>query len=158
MARGKQLLELVAAVREESGRASSIAVGVDDLPGLKAKIKRTQELLYDAFDWPFLREIFPLKPLQAGEQYYDFPTGLNLERVERVEVWYANLPRPLTRGISTREYAIYNSTNGVTQEPAMRGRALDRGQRAVRDLADPVVELSVGAVHGHPQPSSAHRG
>jgi hypothetical protein len=120
MARGTQLLQLIAAVREESNRASSVAVGVDDLPSLKQKIRRTQELLYDAYDWPLLREIFPLKPLQAGEQYYDFPTGLNLERVERVEVWYANLPRPLTRGISTREYAIYNSNNGVTQEPAMR--------------------------------------
>lgn len=120
MARGTQLLQLVQDLRDEVGRANSVAVGVDDLSGLKTKLRRMQAFFYDEHDWPFLRQIFPLKPLQAGEKFYDFPTGLNLEGVERVDLWYGNLPQPLTRGISTQEYAIYNSNNGVTQEPAMR--------------------------------------
>lgn len=120
MARGKQLLQLVQDLRDEVGRATSVAVGVDDLSGLKTKLRRTQEFFYDEFDWPFLRQVFPLKALQAGEKYYDFPTSLNLERVEEVALWYGNLPQPLTRGIGSQEYAIYNSNNGVTQEPAMR--------------------------------------
>lgn len=120
MARGKQLIQLVTMVREETGRASSVAVGVSDVDGLKQKIVRAQEMLYDDYDWPFLRQIFPLKALAAGEQYYDYPTDLNLDRIERVELWYSNLPRPLVRGISTREYAIYNSNDDVRQEPAMR--------------------------------------
>jgi hypothetical protein len=120
MARGTQLLQLVTMLREEVGRATSVAVGVDDLPMLKQKLSRTQEMLYDDYDWPFLRQVFPYKQLNAGEQYYDFPDLLNLERLEEVALWYNNLPRPLVRGISTREYAIYNSNNGVTQEPAIR--------------------------------------
>lgn len=120
MARGKQLIQLVGMLREEIGRATSVAVGIDDLPGLKNKLNRTQEVLYDGYAWPFLRQIFPLKPLLADEQYYDFPAGLNLERLESVYVWYNNLPKELTRGIGIHEYAVYNSQIGVTSEPAIR--------------------------------------
>ena len=120
MARGSQLLTLVTMLREEVGRATSVAVGIDDMPMLKQKLKRSQEILYDDYDWPFLRQVFPLKALSAGEQYYDFPTDLNVERVEQVHVWYSNFPQPLTRGIGVKEYAIYNSNTGVTSEPAMR--------------------------------------
>lgn len=119
MARGTQLLQLVEDLREEVGRSTSVAVGNSDLPGLKQKLRRTQELLYDEYDWPFLRQIFPPKYLQAGERYYDFPAGLNLERVESVAIWYANLPRDIERGITPREYAIYNSDDDVRSEPAM---------------------------------------
>lgn len=119
MARGTQLLQLVEDLREEVGRATSVAVGNSDLPGLKQKLRRTQELLYDDYDWPFLRQIFPAKYLLAGERYYDFPTGLNLERVESVELWYSNMPRPIERGITAREYAIYNPEDDARSEPAM---------------------------------------
>lgn len=120
MARNTQLIQLVGMLREEVNRATSVAVGVDDVQSLKNKLRRTQEVLYDDYAWPFMRQIFPFKTLQAGEQYYDFPDGLNLERVEGVVVYYNNLPKPLDRGITYREYAIYNSLIGVTSEPAIR--------------------------------------
>lgn len=120
MARGRQLIQLVSMLREEVNRATSTAVGVDDLPLLKQKLTRTQEFFYDEWDWPFLRQVFPLKALSVGEQYYDFPTNLNIERVEDVDLWYGNLPRRLTRGIEVAHYAIYNSNLGVTSEPALR--------------------------------------
>lgn len=119
MARGTQLLQLVENLREEVGRSASVSVGNSDLGALKQKLRRNQELLYDEYDWPFLRQIFPAKYLLAGERYYDFPVGLNLERVESVELWYSDLPRPIERGITPREYAIYNSDADVRQEPAM---------------------------------------
>jgi hypothetical protein len=118
--RGTQLIQLVTMVREEIGRATSVAVGVDDIPGLKQKIRSRQELLYDTYVWPFLRQVFPQKLLQANERYYDFPVGLNLERVESVVVYYSNLPRPIERGITYVEYAIYNPALGATSEPAMK--------------------------------------
>lgn len=120
MARGTQLIQLVTMLREEVNRASSVAVGVDDQPLLRQKLNRTQELFYDEFTWPFLRQVFPLKQLQQSEQYYDFPAGLNLERVENVYVWYGNLPTEIDRGIGMTEYAVYNSNTGVTSEPARR--------------------------------------
>lgn len=120
MARGTQLIQLVTMLREEVNRAASIAVGVDDYPLLKQKLSRTQEFFYDEYKWPFLRQVFPYKPLQAGEQYYDWPTGLNLEEIENVNLWYGNLPHEIERGIGMEQYAVYNSNIGVTSEPALR--------------------------------------
>lgn len=127
MARGTQLLKLVEMLREEVNRATSVAVGNDDLSGLQNKLRRTQEVLYDEYDWPFLRQVFPAKQLNAGQRYYDFPVGLNPDRIDDndaadgpgVVVWYSNLPMPIQRGIGFNEYAIYNSDNGVRQEPAL---------------------------------------
>lgn len=120
MARGTQLLQLVENLREEVGRASSVAVGNADLPGLKQKIRRTQRQLFDDYDWPFLRQVFPALYLQAGERYYDLPAGLHLERIEAVELWYSNFPQPIERGISPRDYGLYNPADDVRQEPALK--------------------------------------
>lgn len=127
MARGTQLLKLVEMLREEVNRATNVAVGNDDLPGLKNKLSRTQEVLWDEYDWPFLRQVFPAKQMQAGERYYDFPVGLSVNRIDDndgtdgpgVVCWFSNLPVPIKRGIGFNEYAIYNSDNGVRQEPAL---------------------------------------
>lgn len=120
MARGTQLLELVRMLRSEIGRATNVAVGVDDVAELKTKLRRQQELFYDSFDWPFLRQVFTAKDMQAGERYYDFPAETNVDRIERVVVWFSNLPRPITRGIGFAEYAIYNSEDDVRTDPVTR--------------------------------------
>ena len=64
MARGKQLTQLIDELRAEVGHAVSVSVGVDNLPAIKQIIRRTQETLYDDFDWPHLR-IQPTKNLAA---------------------------------------------------------------------------------------------
>lgn len=124
--RGVQLQSLITQLRAEVARSTNVAIGVGDLNELTQKIVRQQELLYDEFDWPFLREVFPAIQMNASQQYYDFPTDLNAERISDdpeipgVIVWYSGLPRGLDRGIGFRQYAIYNSTIGVTQEPVLR--------------------------------------
>lgn len=123
MARGTSFLNLQGMLRDETGRASNVAVGPDDLAQLKTKLRRVQTMLYDEYDWPFLRQVFPAITLAAGVQYVNFPSGLNnlhLERVESVVVYYGTLPYPVDRGITEREYAIYNSLNGVSASPVMR--------------------------------------
>lgn len=107
-------------LREETGRATSVAVGVDDLPQIRNKLRRTQAILYDDYDWSFLRQVFPLKTLQSGERYYDFPSGLNLERVEKVALWFSNVAMPITRGIESSDYSFLNPEAGVTSDPAMK--------------------------------------
>lgn len=127
MARGTQLLKLVEMLREEINRATSVAVGNDDLASLKNKLTRTQEVLWGEYDWPFLRQVFPVKVLQAGERYFDFPVGLSVDRIDDndgpdgpgVVIWYSNFPVPIKRGIGFSEYAIFNSDAGIRQEPAL---------------------------------------
>ena len=84
-------------------------------------------MLWEEYDWPFLRQVFPAVVLQAGERYFDFPVGLSVNRIDDndgtdgpgVVCWYSNLPVPIRRGIGFNEYAVFNSDAGVRQEPAM---------------------------------------
>lgn len=120
MARGTQLLQLVQMVRDETGRAESVAVGIDDLPQIKSILRRVQAQYYDDNDWSFLRTVFDRIPLQAGLRYYDMPALLNVDRIESVAVWDGGIPRPLTRGIGFNEYAVYDSESDVRADPALR--------------------------------------
>jgi hypothetical protein len=119
VARNSQLLQLVTMLRAELGRSTNVAVGVDDIIGLKQKLRDNQELLYDDYDWPFLYTRYNV-PLLTSERYYDVPNGLNLERIEQVWIYYGNLPRPLTRIIDERDYAYFNSDLGITADPALK--------------------------------------
>lgn len=119
MARGTQFIKLIEMLRGELARATSVAVGVDDAAGLKIKLRARQELLYDEYDWPFLRERFK-KPLEWSERYYDMPDGLNLERIEESHVYFGNLPRKIERGILEEDYAYFNSDNGIVADPVLK--------------------------------------
>lgn len=132
MARGITFLECVVALRDEVGRDHDPSVGVSDLPGLKQKIARIYEDLWDEVDWPHLRTEFDKITLQPGQRYYDLPTsvtaggfqttGLSVDfsRLEQVVTWYSGLPHPVQRGILPENYATYDSTTGVTANPVLR--------------------------------------
>lgn len=118
--RGTSFLQLITDLRAELRRSTSSAVGVEDLDNLKAVLNRVYEMLWNEYDWPFLRRVFPRITLQSGQQYYDFPEDLDIDRVERVAVWWGNIPHIVQRGISFEEYAGFNSTLGYTSEPMLR--------------------------------------
>lgn len=119
MARNRQLTQLIDDLRAEVGHAVSASVGVDNLPALKQIIRRTQESLYDDFDWPHLR-VTPTKNLAAGQRYYDFPTNMDYERIEEVVVWYSGQPHILERGIGFGDYAQYDSDSGDRSDPQLK--------------------------------------
>src|SRR5690606_16484332 len=87
MARGTSLGNMLEALRLELRRSSNVAISQDDAPHLRRVLARVYEQLYDEHDWPQLRKSFR-KSLAATQRYYDFPTGLNPERVETAHVWY----------------------------------------------------------------------
>lgn len=119
MARGTQLEQLIIMLRAETGHSTSPAAGVDNLPSLKQRLRRAQEMLYDDYDWPFLR-VNPYKNLAAGDRYVDMPTELNPERIEDVSVWYGDRAVPLIRGVGPREYSVYNSDDDERSDPVQR--------------------------------------
>lgn len=120
MARGTQFLQLVTMLRDELGRSNSVAVGVDDLPSLKQTINRVYESLYDEYDWPHLRQVFPKITLGAGQRYYNLPAQLDYDRIEQAVVWYSGEPHQIIRGIGFEEYEGYDSEKGERSEPALR--------------------------------------
>lgn len=123
MARGTQLQDLVRMLRAEVGHSTKVSVGVDNLDGLVQKLQRTQVMLNDDYDWPFMRTEFEVQ-LQAGQRYYDLPFGtggqLDMERIETVATNYSGRPTPLHRGIGFENYASFNSDNGDRASPARR--------------------------------------
>lgn len=131
MARGTTLTQLLTMLRAEVGHSTNVAAGIDNTPALMQKLQRTQTMLYDDYDWPFLRETWQV-PLTAGTRYYNLPhktdgsiatsTGsvLNMERIERVAINYSGRPVPIDRGIDWEQYAQYNSDNNERASPARR--------------------------------------
>lgn len=117
MARGASLLELVGELRVELGRAPNLSVGPGDIPMLQRTLRRVQKLLWTNYDWPFMRQVFPVIPLQAGEQFYDPPDGLDLNRIESAAVWTNDTPSEIKRWITWEQYASHNP--GVRGDPVM---------------------------------------
>lgn len=112
MARGKQLLSLIAQLRAETGRTQNVAVGVDEVENLKVILQRTQELLYEEYEWPHLR-VQRTIALSAGQRYYDLPADLNFDRIQDVKLKYNNVYTDVERGILFDDYSIYDSNAGT---------------------------------------------
>jgi hypothetical protein len=109
MPRGTTFLGLVTDLRNALGRSTDVAVGVADLPRLKYTINRAYHQVYARCDWPHLRTEFAKIPFVAGQRYYDYPAGLNFDRIESTTVWWGNRPRCIERGISFAQFDSYDS-------------------------------------------------
>jgi len=108
MARGTQLLSLIAQLRAETGRTQNVAVGVDEVENLKVILQRTQELLYDEYEWPHLRVQRTIS-LLAGSRYYNLPSDLNFDRIQDVKLKYNGVYTDVERGILFDDYSVYDS-------------------------------------------------
>ena len=129
MARGTTFGQMVNKVRLEANLDPSPALSLNLLPKIQLLIQTEQERLYDDFDWPFLK-ITRDVAVAAGQRYYDLPTDLNLERVDKVDYYWGNKWFPLTRGVGTDQYNTYDSDQGVKIEPALRWDVKDTGDSA----------------------------
>ena len=119
MARGTQLGTLVTMLKAECRQSSSVALGIDKTDTYKRLLRRHQETLYLAADWPHLRQFFT-KALSAGSRYYDVPSGLNLERIESARVKFNSYPHPIERGIGEDQYASLDPDNDERADPVRR--------------------------------------
>lgn len=120
MARGATILQLISDLRDELRRANSPAAGPDDTGPLRRTINHVYETLYTSHDWPHLKTYFDKLPMNAGERYYDVPTGLDYERVIDARNWWNGIPEPIERGISFDDYMSYDSTADVRSSPVLK--------------------------------------
>ncbi|BAQ16104.1 hypothetical protein [Methyloceanibacter caenitepidi] len=119
MARGTQFLDLIVQVRNETGRSNAVAVGVEDVEGLKSHINRVYELLWNEYTWPHLRQEFS-KTLNAGQQYYDLPSGLDVENIDKVALIYNGLTYNIDRGITFADYDIWDPAANERSDPVLK--------------------------------------
>jgi hypothetical protein len=127
MARGTQLSALVDALRAEIGASTNVAMGVNSLPALKQTINRTQQLLWEAFDWPFAF-IERDEPMLNGQRYYGFDNEIDFGRISSTHIRYSSSWRPLDYGIGPDEYNSSDPTVGDKQDPPTRWRHYEGNQ------------------------------
>ena len=120
MARGTQFLQLVQMLRNELGRSTSVAVGVDDLPRLKYQINKAYERLYDKHDWPHLEQEVTKIALASGQRYYDLPATLNFDRIQEIRIWWNARPRQIRRGISLDDFNSWDSNADERSSPVLK--------------------------------------
>jgi hypothetical protein len=126
MARGTTLGEMVDMLRSEARLDPNPALSVNMLPMMQQTIRRTQERLYDDFDWPFLRVKRDITA-EAGSRYYDAPADLNLERIVAVDYRWGERWIPVERGISLDPYNARDSDNDDREDPVQRWDIIDTG-------------------------------
>ena len=126
MARGTTLGQLLTMLRVEANLDPNPALSLNVDPRMRLRLRAEQERLYDDFAWPFMR-IRVDRPTSAGERYYDVPPGMNLERIERVDVFWGTAWQPAERGITSDNYSFYNSDLGIRADPVLRWDIHDTG-------------------------------
>lgn len=108
MARGVTLGTMVTDLRAEVGHTTEAALGKNKVVQLKRILKRTQEWLFEDYDWRFLNEQHDII-LKAGQRFYDFPAGVALEDVKKYAVRWGTDYIPVGVGIGAAEYAAQES-------------------------------------------------
>jgi hypothetical protein len=117
------LTEMVAELRAETGISQNVAHGVASLEPQKALLRRVQEDLYLAHDWPHLKTE-ATKSLDAGTRYAELPTTFDLTGIE--SVWTKDTTDdwvPVGYGISPLDYNDYDPDADEREFPIRRWQA-----------------------------------
>lgn len=108
MARGKTLLSLLQQYRSEIRTSGNPAHNTGVRDSQIQLLQRTQEWLWEDYDWPHLRVRRDFS-LQAGQRYYDTPSDMNIDRVEMLSVRYGEQWVPLHVGIDDTHFSTWDS-------------------------------------------------
>src|SRR5690606_22028539 len=120
MARGATLSQLISDLRDELRRANSSSAGPDDTASLRRTINHVYRLLYYSHNWSFLNTRFAAIPFSAGQRYYDFPAGLDPDRITDVKLQWSGNFVPIERGISLEDFNAYDPENDERTSPAIK--------------------------------------
>lgn len=123
MARGATLLKLLDDLRAEAGLSLNPSHNAQARDVQVLKLRRTQERLWEDTAWPHLKVDRFIK-LQAGQRYYDpkatleravagalvpAAVGLDIDRIESIEVRWGDQWIPLMPGIDGKHYSVWDS-------------------------------------------------
>ena len=129
MATGMQLRDMLAALRAETGKSQSGAMGTAERDTLVYLLRSRQEHIYAEHDWPFLlvdRDI----PLLTGSRFYAFPTDMAFDYVNAAWAREGSPPGtwlPVYWGVGPEEYNGSDSDAGETSWPVRKWHVRDGG-------------------------------
>jgi len=104
------LLELLDEVRVEARLSLNAAHGVQNTEPLKHRLRRIQEELYLAYDWPHL-VTSQTKVVPAGGRYAEYPDKFSFEGIQSVHVRDDSSGRwlPVDLGITIADLNLHDS-------------------------------------------------
>ena len=143
MARGIQLRTLLADLRAEVGHSTSTNLGDATQEMMLTLLERVQRRLWYEWSWPFLQVKRDIS-LAVGQRYYDMPSDVSLERIERAEVKDGGSWHRLIWGISEDEYTAYDSDQDTRSWPPLRWDAYEGDQLEVWPLPSQGVNATTG--------------
>lgn len=124
MARRKTLLKLLNDLRHEARLSQNPAHNAQVRDSQVASLQRTQEWLWQDFDWPHLKVERQIE-IAAGQRYYAIPSDLDLERLDRVDLFENSFWRPLSVGVTGQHYSTFNSDLDERSWPPRSWRIYD---------------------------------
>ena len=79
-------------------------------------LQRTQRRLWEDYGWPFLRITRDIE-ISINQRYYDLPTDMTFERIEKAEFKHGDYWTKLDYGIGARQYNQFDSDRNITSYP-----------------------------------------
>ncbi len=135
MARKTNLGELVQQLRGEVGYSLTAALGSANRDVLIAVIQRTQRKLWEDFAWPFMRVKSDIASSKAL-RYYNIPSNLTCERIEKIEFKDGGYWRPLDYGIGGAQLSVHDSDTAEEGWPVTRWEIYGEDQFEVWPIAN----------------------
>jgi hypothetical protein len=123
MALRKTLNELVESLRKECRLSSNTSRGIDDRDFLEELLRRHYYQLAEEHDWEHLQikrdASISRKSVAAGQRHYDFPTALNVQKIEKAWVLFSGTWRELEYGINFPEYTAQDPEEDQRADPVL---------------------------------------
>jgi hypothetical protein len=107
MIRTKTLDEMVTMLRAECGESTNASMGINSVDGLYQILRRTQEQLFDEFDWGNMHED-TTQDLVPGENVYTLDDAIDSSRIQLVWANSTNAWVEMIYGISPVDYNTSN--------------------------------------------------
>jgi len=119
MPRGVTLGQLITDLRSEAGHSLQANLGKATRDVFVNLIDRTQRRLWADYSWPFLSVTRDIN-INAGQRYYDLPSDVTFERIERVETKHGDVWDKMHFGITNEHYNQHDSDRGIRSSPIRR--------------------------------------
>ena len=108
MARKQTLLKLLDDLRAEARLSLDPAHNRQARPVQVKLLQRVQERLWEDFTWPHMR-VERQMPIASGQRYYEPPTDMRIDRIEKIEFYTDGGWRLIEPGIDAGCYSAWNS-------------------------------------------------
>lgn len=135
MSRGTTLVKLLDKLRLEARLSNNPAHNAQVRDTQVNMLQRTQERLWRDFAWPHLRDEWQIE-LQIGQRFYDTPATLDIDRIERLEIFRDGSWYLLPYGIGGEEYSTWNSDLDEQSWPPRKWRIVRDEQLEIWPVPD----------------------